>query len=51
MIIIGPIATLGRLFMMVRYGSITLYIKLFHQSIEAISSPIIVPSPKLIIVS
>ena len=47
----GPSATLGRLFNAVRYGSTTLYIKLFHHNAIAIKIPIIVPSPKLIIVS
>ena len=51
MIIIGPSAILGRLFNTVRYGSTTLYIKLFHHNIIAVTIPIIVPIPKLIIVS
>ena len=50
-IIIGPRATLGRLFKMVKYGSITLAINLFHHRIMAMRVPIIVPKIKLINVS
>ena len=50
-IIMGPKATLGRLFNTVRYGSNTLARNLFHQSIMAIIIPRMVASRKLIIVS
>lgn len=50
-IIIGPIATFGRLFIIVKYGSITLYRKSFHHSIMAIIIPSIVPKENDIIVS
>ena len=47
-IIIGPNATLGRLFSTVRYGSITFAINLLDHIIDAIRIPIVVPSIKLI---
>ena len=50
-IIIGPNATLGKLFIIVKYGSNTLYKKLFHHNNIAINVPKIVPIPKLITVS
>lgn len=50
-IIIGPMATFGRLFIIVKYGSITLYRKLFHHRMMAMVIPRMVPSEKLIIVS
>ena len=50
-IIIGPRLTLGRLFITVKYGSITLYRNLLYQSSVAIIIPHIVPSEKLINVS
>ena len=51
MIIIGPIATFGKLLIIVKYGSITLYKKLFHHNIIAIVIPNIVPRENDIIVS
>jgi len=50
-IIIGPKATLGKLFNIVRYGSITFCTVLNHQSIVAIIVPSIVAILKLKIVS
>lgn len=50
-IIIGPMATFGRLFIIVKYGSITLYRKLFHHKMMAMVIPRMVPREKLIIVS
>lgn len=49
--IIGPRATLGRLFKMVRYGSRTLAINLFHHKIMARMVPRMVPMIKLTSVS
>ena len=48
MIIIGPSETLGRLFNMVKYGSITLEINLNLHRIVAIKMPPIVAIKKLI---
>ena len=50
-IIIGPRETLGRLFNIVRYGSMTLDMNLNLQRIVAIIIPPIVPIKKLIITS
>ena len=50
-IIIGPKDTLGRLFNIVKYGSITLEINLNLHSIVAIIIPPMVPIKKLIITS
>ena len=50
-IMIGPNATLGKLFNIVKYGSTTLAINLFHHKIVAIPNPINVPNIKLINVS
>ena len=50
-IIIGPNATLGKLFKIVKYGSIISAILFFHHKIDAINSPKKVPNEKLIIVS
>ena len=50
-IMIGPSATLGRLFNIVRYGSITFCKFLNHQSIVAIIVPNTVAILKLKIVS
>ena len=44
--IIGPKATLGRLFNIVKYGSITLNKNLLVHKIDAIIIPIIHPRPK-----
>ena len=51
MISIGPSATFGKLFKIVRYGSNTLDKKLFHHNILAIIIPIIIDNVKLIRVS
>ena len=48
---IGPKATFGKLFKIVRYGSNTLDKKLFHHNILAIIIPIIIDNVKLIRVS
>ena len=50
-IIIGPNATLGKLFKTVKYGSITFAKKLFHHIKVAIKIPMKVPNKKLIVVS
>ena len=50
-IIIGPSATLGRLFIMVRYGSNIFAMYSFHHNILENINPIIVPIIKLIRVS
>ena len=50
-IIIGPKLTFGKLFITVRYGSITLYKNLLYHNIVAIIIPKNVPSEKLINVS
>ena len=50
-IIIGPSATLGKLFKIVRYGSNTLARNGNHHRMEAMKVPINVPNKKLIIVS
>ena len=50
-IIIGPSATLGKLFKIVKYGSIILDNKLFHHSILAITIPVNIDNTKLKIVS
>ena len=50
-IIIGPRETLGKLFNIVRYGSMTLDMNLNLQRIVAIIIPPIVPIKKLIITS
>ena len=51
MIISGPKETFGREFKTVKYGSKTLAMNLFDQSILAINIPIILDNEKLIIVS
>ena len=51
MIISGPKETFGREFKTVKYGSKTLAMNLFDQSILAINIPIILDNVKLIIVS
>ena len=50
-IIIGPNATLGKLFNITKYGSETLLINLDHHNIIAIMHPITVPKENPIIVS
>ena len=50
-IIIGPNATLGRLFSIVKYGSIISANGLYHHNIDAIKRPINVPNEKLMNVS
>lgn len=49
--IMGPSATLGKLFKIVKYGSATLEMNGNHHKIVAINKPKKVPSPKLIKVS
>ena len=51
MIIIGPSATFGKLFKIVKYGSATLEMNGNHHKIVAINKPRNVPNPKLIKVS
>ena len=51
MMIIGPSATFGKLFKMVRYGSNTFAKNGNHHNIVAIRNPRKVPSKKLMIVS
>ena len=46
LIIIGPSATLGKLFKMVKYGSTILKINLFIHKIEAIKIPRAQPKAK-----
>ena len=48
---IGPNATFGKLFIMVKKGSITLQINLLYHNKNEIAIPKIVPIIKLIIVS